>query len=320
MRYLSQQDLQQVLDMPTTIELMRSAFRQLSNGQAQVPVREHLQLADRKTEALFMPVYLPEQGRIGQKIVGMNPDNLSKGLPLIQAMILVQDAATGQMLGMMDGTWITALRTGAGSGLATALFAPQEAKTLAIFGTGVQARTQVEAVCAVRPIERLLIYFRTLRSAEAFGAEMAQRLGLSVSLEKDHRRLVEAEIICTATTAHQPLFSHADLNPRCHINAVGAYRPDMAEIPPATIAAAQVIVDQKAACLQEAGDLIQAADRTDPALWRELGEWVDPTISPVVSSPLTVFKSVGNAAQDLAVAHYALEATAERGLGIELPG
>lgn len=321
MLYLTQSDIAQIVDMPRAIDLMRSAFRQLSNGQAQVPVREHLQLRDSETEALFMPVYLPEQHYIGQKIVGLNPQNPKLGQPFVQAMIMVMNAQTGNMEGLMEGTWITALRTGAGAGLATELLAIPEARTLAIFGTGVQAHTQVAAVCAVLPIRKLLVYYRNQAQAEGFAQVMRKRHALEVELCQDKNPLKMAEVICTATTSSVPLFSLDHLHPKVHINAVGAYRPDMAEVPPAVIAQSLVVIDQKAASLREAGDLIQAqiAQQTEAETWVELGQMVNGQHpGRTEEEQITFFKSVGNAAQDLVVAAYVLEEAKKRGLGQQL--
>jgi ornithine cyclodeaminase/alanine dehydrogenase-like protein (mu-crystallin family) len=321
MLYLTQSEIAQIVDMPRAIDLMRSAFRQLSNGQAQVPVREHLQLRDSQTEAFFMPVYLPEQHYIGQKIVGLNPENPKLGQPFVQAMILVMDAQTGKVEGLMEGTWITALRTGAGSGLATELLALPEAKTLAVFGTGVQAQTQVAAVCAVRPMQKLLVYYRNPVQAKAFAEVMKKRHALEVELCQDKKSLSKAEVICTATTSFTPLFSLPHLHPSVHINAVGAYRPDMAEVPPAVVAQSLVVIDQKAASLREAGDLIQAqiAKQTDADNWVELGQMVNGKHpGRTEEEQITFFKSVGNAAQDLVVAAFVLAEAKKQGLGQQL--
>ncbi len=140
--------------MPDAIRAVKEAFLQLSSGRATVPLRTSMAFGDRDAGALFMPVHLPDSEQIGLKAVSVFPENPEQGLPVIQAVFLVMDGRDGRPLAVMDGESLTALRTGAASGLATDLLARREAREVAVIGTGVQGRTQLEAVCAVRPIEK----------------------------------------------------------------------------------------------------------------------------------------------------------------------
>jgi ornithine cyclodeaminase/alanine dehydrogenase-like protein (mu-crystallin family) len=266
-----------------------------------------------------MPVYAPLYGQIGLKVVTVHPHNAARGLPSVHALVTVTDAATGQPVAVMDGEYLTALRTGAGSGLATDLLARPDAAVAALFGAGVQARTQLEAVCAVRPIRRAYVFSRSRDRAEAFARAMRAHLTLDVQVAETPATLREADVVCTATTALTPVFAHADLKPGVHINGIGSYRPDMSEIPPETVLAAKVVVDHRPACLAEAGDfltLLAQGRMTEEHLYAELGEIAGGRKAGRTSTDeITFFKSVGNAVQDLAVAHHVAAEAQARNVG-----
>ncbi|MEM7370261.1 MAG: ornithine cyclodeaminase [Bacteroidota bacterium] len=316
--------LARLVPMSQAIFLMRSAFAQISHksGKAQVPIRIHLQ-NKQQTESLYMPVILDDCETYGIKIVGMNAANMSKNLPFISATVLLMDRETGGIRAFLDGSYITALRTGAASGLATDLLALPEADTLAIFGTGKQAVTQLEAVVEVRKLQKVLIFNRTPQHAQAFAAAMHARFGIEMIVASAPEQVREAQIICTATTSSKPVFDAAHISAGTHINAVGAYREDMAEIPSPTVQDAQIVVDQLAASLKEAGDLIQplkAGLIKMEDLQTELGHIVlGEKQGRTRREDITLFKSVGNAAQDLVVAEAAWKAAEAQDAGISIP-
>ena len=310
--YFSAEDVRKKVDMSTAIRLMADAFGQLAAGKATIPVRTHIHMPSEAAQSLFMPAYLEDEKVFGLKIVGMNDHNPAKGLPFIHAQIFVLDAENGQPKAIVDGTWVTALRTGAGSGLATDLLARQDAKVLALFGAGVQARTQLEAVCAVRQIEKVWLFNRTAEHAWTFAEEMMGKYNLNIQIASEPECLSEADIVCTATGSSTPIFSHKHLKAGAHINAIGAYLADMAEVPPETVCAAKVIVDQREACWVEAGDIIQPKEMgliTEDHIHASLGELVNKTApGRTADDEVTLFKSVGNAVQDLVVANYVVMA------------
>jgi len=321
-RFLSAEDLEKTLSMTEAIRAMKEAFLQLSNGQAIVPLRTPMELTDRDGGALFMPVYLPASEQIGLKAVSVFAANPRKGLPVIHALFLIMDGRDGRPLAVMDGEFLTALRTGAASGLATDLLARRGARSAAVIGAGVQGRTQLEAVCAVRPIERAYVIDLDRDKAEAFVREMSDRLAIPVATAEAERALPHCDVLCTATPATQTVFSNERLEPGVHINAVGSYRPEMCEIPEETVARALVVVDSRAACLAEAGDLIQPieAGLIDAShIHAEIGEVAAGTSKGRTSEEqITLFKSVGNAVQDLAAASRALGRAEQLGLGVEI--
>ena len=172
MRIISRKDVENSLSMHEAIEVVRQAFIELSNGTANVPPRIHLSVEKNSGTTLVMPAYLGETDALACKIVSVFPNNSAKNLPIIQGLAVLFDAENGTPLALIEGASLTALRTGAASGLATDLLARKDAKTLAIFGAGMQSRTQIEAVCAVRNIEELWVYSRQTEQTKQFIAEM----------------------------------------------------------------------------------------------------------------------------------------------------
>ena len=322
-RILSREDVRQSLPMREAIGAMKVAFAQLSTDQADVPLRVALEAPRHNGVTLFMPAYLPADDRMAVKIVSVFNDNPTQGLPLIHALVVVVDATTGEPIAVMDGTYLTALRTGAASGAATDLLARPAARTVAIFGAGVQGHTQLEAVCAVRSIQEAQVYDVTSERATAFATEMRQRLSLSVRVADTPSEAVrQADIICTATTSTNPVFDDADVRPGTHINAVGAYTPQMQEIPVETVLRAKVVIDHRESSLAEAGDLLiplRQGQMTEDHIYAELGE-IAAGLKPGRASAdeITFFKSVGVAVQDVAAASAALEAARRMGLGTEV--
>jgi alanine dehydrogenase len=322
-RILSRKDVRQSLPMAAAIEAVKAAFAQLSTGRADVPLRVALEIPRHNGVTLFMPAYLAAGDQMAVKIVSVFNDNPVKGLPLIHALVTVVDATTGEPVAVMDGTYLTALRTGAASGAATDLLARQDAGTAAIFGAGVQGRTQLEAVCAVRPIEKAWVYDVSPQQSATFAEEMGQRLSLPVEVADTPAEAVrQADVICTATTATRPVFDDADVRPGTHINAVGAYTPEMQEIPVETVLRAKVVIDHRESSLAEAGDLIKPLQQermTEAHIYAELGE-ISAGLKPGRTSAeeITFFKSVGVAVQDVAAASAVLEAARRLGLGTDV--
>jgi alanine dehydrogenase len=327
MRILTGAEVKKALPMPQAVEVVKRAFAQLSAGQADVPLRTALDVPRYNGVTLFMPGYLAAEGqaapRMAIKVVSVFNDNPIKGLPLIHALVVVVNAETGEPEAVMDGTVLTALRTGAASGAATDLLAREEARVAAIFGAGAQGRTQLEAVCAVRSIEEAWIYDVERERARAYAAEMGERMGLTTSVAKTPAEAVrQADVICTATTSSQPVFAAGDVRPGTHINAVGAYTPEMQEIPPQTVLRAKVVIDHHEAALAEAGDLLIPMGRglmTSDHIYAELGEIVAGHRPGRESADeITLFKSVGVAVQDVAAAGAVLQAARKMDLGTTL--
>lgn len=323
LRFLSARDVARALPMGEAVEAMKQAFRLLAAGQVVMPARTHIAATEPPGDALFMPSYVPADQAMGIKVVTVYPGNRASGLPVIQALMLVLDATTGSPVAVMDGTALTAIRTGAASGAATDLLANSDASVAAIFGAGPQARTQLEAVCTVRRIRQARVLDPDAPHAAAFAREMAERLAVPVGpVRSSAEALADADIVCTATTSTVPVFADAELSPGVHINAIGSYKPTVREIPGETVRRARVVVDHLPAALAEAGDLlIPIADGLIGRghIWAELGDIVAGT-RPGRESPeqITLFKSVGLAVQDLCAASVILANAARHGLGTAL--
>jgi ornithine cyclodeaminase len=288
MRYLNATDTRAALPMIDAIEAMEHAF----SGESETPLRTLV------GNSLVMPGRLDEIMAV--KVVSVVPGNPA-------GLVVVFDAE-GSPLGLVDGPTLTAIRTGAVCGLATRLLAPPGAKTLAMLGAGAMAFDQVEAVRAVRHIERILIWSRSAEKARALAGLVD---GEPVAYADN--AVAEADIISCATPATAPLFDGSLVRPSTHVNAVGAFTPLMAELPPELLERAYVVVDDFEAAASEAGDLIQVGRQPNTTL-RELLAGANPEIGEDV----TVFKSVGVAAQDVAAGHRALMNASHIGLGPHL--
>jgi ornithine cyclodeaminase len=301
--------------MSGAIEAMRTAFAQLSSGEAVVPDR--IAVSTEEGISLFMPGYLPREGHLAAKVVSVYAGNPSVGLPVIQGVVLVLDSHTGLPVALMNGAYLTALRTGAAGGLATELLAVEDASVLAVFGAGPQARTQIEAVRAVRPIREIRLVSRPTEGARILADELE---GVDVQVFEDPEKAVlGAQVIVTATDSRKPVFPGRAIGEGVHVNAIGAFTPEMAEVDGDLISRAKVVVDLRATVMAEAGDLVQAIESgafSLESIHAELGEVVNGERTGRESPrEITLFKSVGNAAQDVAVAGRILDAAIEQDVG-----
>ena len=322
-RVLSAADVRAAIDPIRAIEAMRSGFGQLSSGEATVPVRGQLPSSDGTT--LLMPAYLGKTDELGAKIVSVFPGNRERGTPVVQGVVLLLDAESGAPLALMDGTELTARRTAAGSALATDLLSDPNASVLAVFGSGVQARAHIWALSAVRSIREIRIVSASRASAKRLAGELAETGpgasgDASIRAVEDRRDALRgADLIVTATTSTSPVFDGCDVDPGAHINGVGSYRPDMQEVDATTVLRSRVVVDSREAAWEEAGDLIiplREGLMDESHVDAELGEIVNGARPQGREGhELTFFKSVGNAAQDIAIASAALTAARDRGLG-----
>ena len=327
MLILNSDDVRKALPMQDAIQAMKSAYASLSDGRADAPLRTRLPVPRHAGLVLFMPAYVQTEAdeALAIKIVSLFPENPKRGLAYIQAAVLVLEADTGRALALLEGSSLTAIRTGAGSGAAIDLLARRDSRVLAVFGAGAQARTQAEAACTVREIERAWVYDSNMEQAKKFAEEMAGRGPIPKDLrvaENPARALKDADIVCAATTSSNPVFADADLKRGAHVSAIGSYTPEMQEVPAETIVRARVIVDSISATLAETGDLvkpIQAGLITEKHIYAELGEIVlGRKAGRQSEEEITYFKSVGIAVQDAMAAQLALKNAREMGLGQEV--
>ncbi|MDE0481601.1 MAG: ornithine cyclodeaminase family protein [Candidatus Poribacteria bacterium] len=313
-RILSAADVRAALPMPKAIDAMRHAYSQLSAGKAIAPPRQHI--STDKGVTLIMPAYLPERSEFGIKVVSVYDDNPNLNLPRITATVLVLDPETGSPKAFMDGASLTAIRTGAGGGVASDLLARKDAKKVGLFGAGVQARAQLRAVMAVRGIEHVSLISRTQASAQQLAAEISEWTDApEVNLAPTPQEVVaDADIVICATTSSTPLFDGNDLQSGTHITAVGTFVPEKREVDTTTIRRTnRIVVDSREACLEEAGDLIIPNAHIDA----EIGEIVNGDKQGRQSDDeITFFKSVGVAVQDAVAASAVLKEAESKDFGI----
>jgi len=318
-RFLTAADVKKALPMSHVIEVMKQTFVYLSDKKAIIPQRTHLGISEFNGDVLVMPIYLPDMERIGLKAITLFDDNPKKNLPLIHALITVFDATNGKPIAIMDGSYLTALRTGAGSGVATSILSREDSQVAAIFGAGEQGRTQLEAICSVRAIKKALIFDMNKAKAKLFAEEMSNSLSIPVKVASTNSDLKDVDIISTATNSAKPVFSDSDLKPGVHINAIGSYKPHKREVPSETILKAKVIVDHRESCLTEAGDLLIPLKEgiiTKNHILSEIGEIISSKKQIRKSrEEITFFKSVGNAIQDLTAANEVIKAAEKRNIG-----
>lgn len=326
MLILSGDDVRAALPMSEAIQLMERAFAALARGDADVPLRTHLAAPGGGGITLVMPGRVEGEARsLAVKIVSVFEENPRAGLARIQAAVLVLEPDTGRPLALVEGSSLTAIRTAAASGVATDLLAKPGSSTLAVLGAGTQARSHIEAMCAVRPIAEVRVFAPTSANVDRLivdvhAAELVRGEILGVNSAAEAVR--GADIICTTTTSSTPVFDDADVRPGTHINAVGSYTPDACEVHGATVARSWIVVDERTAAWAEAGELIQALRDGrigEDHVRAELGELVlDDALRPGDSHQTTLFKSVGLAVQDAVAAAAAVAGARRRGLGTEV--
>jgi len=323
--FLSRSDVESVLTMSDAINVVEKAFAELGKKTAKVPLRVPIEVEKEEGIVLFMPAYLQEMEAMTCKVVSVFKNNPQLyNLPTIQAAVLLIDPKTGTILSCMDGSYLTAMRTGGVSGVATKYLAREDAKKVGLIGTGVQAATQLWAVCEVRPIEEAKIYsIDPVERQDAFAKQMCERLNIPVSVAKSNKDAIEdADIILTATWSKMPTFSGDWIKPGTHINGIGSYTPEMQEVDVTTVKKAKVVVDSFEASFSEAGDLIiplKKGDITKEHIYAELGELVIGQKEGRTSEDeITFFKSVGMAIQDASAAKHAYLAAKEKNIGTEI--
>jgi ornithine cyclodeaminase/alanine dehydrogenase-like protein (mu-crystallin family) len=285
---------------------MERAFSLLSSGESFVPLRFVSKLPSNEMMMLFKPAYVEKEKRISVKFLTQRANGFIPEIPIIQGIVLIMDAVTGEILSLMDGEYLTALRTGAASGLATRCFARKDANTLALFGCGAQGQTQMEAVSCERDIKKVLVFDKNKNTADRFIREMQEKLQIEMVYTSDTSLLNETDIICTATNSYVPLFKKEVLKKGVHINAVGSFQPHMQELDPYILRDAKVYVDQIESCLKESGDFIKPIAEGIITKRNIIGEIGDFCLNKIAGreseNEITVFKSVGIAIQDYTVA------------------
>jgi len=321
---LSAEDVARLLPMRDCIQVMRDALASLARGRALVPVRMVMRMPDASGFLGLMPGHIgPDDGRagaLGMKAVSVFPGNARRGIDTHQGAVLLFEEDTGRLSALMDGATITAIRTAAVSGVATDLLARRDAAELAILGAGVQARTHLEAIAAVRPLRRVRVWSRNPQHAADLVKASAARYGASIEAVPTAEAAVrEADVVATVTASPQPVLQRPWVKDGAHINAVGSSIPTTREIDTATMAAVRLFVDRRESALNEAGDLLipmREGAFTADHIQAELGEVIiGKDLGRQSPDELTLFKSLGLAVEDVASAAFILKRAREIGIG-----
>ncbi|OCG01512.1 ornithine cyclodeaminase family protein [Gilliamella sp. wkB112] len=324
MLVLTATDIEKVYSMQDAIAADKQALKIYTQGNSEVPLRTNFDMQN--GQCLFMPAHIKGSDIVGIKIVSVFPDNPKLGKPSVPAQVLMLDPQTGEVCAILDGTYVTQLRTGAVQGAATDLLARKDASRAVLIGTGGQAISQLEAMLTVRPLTDVAIFDINVEKAKQFTAQMQQRfarfstnLYFSENLDED---ISQADIITSVTTSKLATFNGAKVKPGTHINGVGAYTPAMHEIPADIVEKADIrVLDTKDGVFAEAGDIIdpikqQLVTEND---FLELGDLVsEPEKCRQNPQQITVFKTVGTAVLDVYVGYDIYLKAKAKGIGLHI--
>ena len=324
MLLLSEDDVRRLISMEDLIEAMHAALVEFSGGRVQQPLRTVLEVGPQHAFFGVMPAHIPKSGALGTKLVTVFGSNAAIGLPSHLATILLLDSTTGELQCVLDGRFITEARTAAVSAVSTRLLAREDAATLAILGSGVQARSHLAAITRVRPVRDVRVWSPSEIRRRAFVDEMQPSTSAALSSVSSAQEAVRgADIVVLATASREPVVRSEWIADGAHVAAVGACRPDQREMEAALVARARVFVDSRAGALAEAGDVVLAM--RDGAIGEshiagELGELAAGRVAGRRDpEEVTLFKSLGMAVEDVAAAHLAYVRATERGLGRGIP-
>lgn len=323
MLVLSEKEVRRLIDIEELIDALERAHVQFSTGKAVMPVRQVVPLPEIKGRITSMPAYLGEDHALGMKVVTFFQGNANTNLPAILATIQLYSAATGKLAAIMDGTYITAIRTACASAVATKVLANSKTPVLGVLGAGVQADSHIRALCKVRGIKSIKVYSPSGKSGRKLKEELEPEIKIRIEPVKSAEEVVrDADLLVTATTAKEPILNFAWIKPGAHINAVGSHRPDLREIDAATMKRAKVFVDSRAAIMAECGDVLLAIKEgaiTESHASAEIGEVLAGKKSGRTKpEEITLYKSVGIAIQDVAAAQLVYRKALEEKAGVRV--
>ena len=321
---LSRKDIESFFTMKMCMDAVEKAFAGLAAGNANMPQRTPIALPEKSGLALFMPAHIKDLGALGAKIVTVYHNNVQKHqLPAVLGTILLLDEQTGFPIAVMDGGFITAMRTGAASGVATKHMARKDAAVGMILGTGVQGFAQVLAIHEARPLRKLLAWsIDALETRQAFASRISRKIGIPVELADEPAAAVrQSDVVVLATSAAEPVVDGSWFMPGTHVNGIGSHTPKMRELDTQTVQRSRVVCDHTDACKAEAGDFIipvQAGEWSWDKVAGNLGDVILGKV-PGRTSPeeITLFKSVGLAIQDVSAARAVYDEAVKQGVGTE---
>lgn len=318
---LKQEEMEQVFTMKDAIQACKDALESYSQKNVTIPLRANLSIADQAGQSLYMYGYVPAASALGVKIVSVYPKNIEKGLNSVPASMILVDAATGMVSCLMDGTYLTRLRTGAVAGAATDILARKDSKKFALFGGGGQAESQLEAVLTVRDLKQVSIFDLSYERACQLAEKMSGKFGTKIEIKAaktPEEALQDADIITSVTTSSKAVFDGRLVKANAHINAMGSYTPQMAEIDEYIIGRADKILVDTSDAIKESGDLIQVINknRLDINQIHELGQVILKQVAGRESdNEMTFFESTGSAVLDLVTGQRIYQAAMAHGIG-----
>lgn len=322
---LSEKDIKDTFTMKDAIQADKDALESYSRGQTNIPLRINIDVPKYEGQSLYMPGYVQGVNALGVKIVSIYPKNIEKGKDSVPASMILLDDETGEICSIMDGTYLTRLRTGAVAGLATDILSRKDSKIFVLIGTGGQAEAQIEAVLNVRDIEEIRVYGRNNKKTEEFVKKMIVRFkdlfpAKIVAVDDIDEAIKDCDIITTVTTSKVPVFEGKFVKQGTHINGIGSYTPEMQEIDEYTLMNAnKIYMDTKEGVLSESGDFItpmKYGKLLESDITGELGEVIIGKIKARESDEeITLFKSVGTAALDVVIARRIYESAIKNGIG-----
>ena len=322
---LKESDISSMITMSDIIEADKEALSIYSSQKSNIPLRSNLDIPEYKGQCLFMNGYAAPAKALGVKIVSVYPENINKNLTSVPATMVLVDAETGMVNSLLDGTYLTRLRTGAISGLATDILARKDSTIFALFGTGGQAITQLEAVLTVRKIEEVRVFDVFKDRAQEFAKKMTEKFGKKfnvkiIAAESSDKAVENADIITTVTTSKKPVFDANKIKKNVHINGVGSYTPEMQEIPgDVLVKANKIFVDTRDGAINESGDLIkpiQSGLIKKEKINGELGEVINGLMKGRENDDeMTFFKTTGSAVLDLVAAQKIYEMAKAKNVG-----
>jgi ornithine cyclodeaminase/alanine dehydrogenase-like protein (mu-crystallin family) len=307
---LDNRQISELLPMTECIELMADALAALARGDVYQPLRTIVRPPEARGLLGLMPAYRTgEQGAFGLKAICVFPENPAKGKDAHQGAVMLFSRETGELLALMNASEITAIRTAAVSAVATRLLAREDAQQLAIIGAGVQARTHLTALSAVRAIKHARVAARNIEHAHQLVHEMQPKIAFPIEAVRTNEEAVRgADVIVTATSSLEPVINRDWISPGAHVNAIGTHSPNSREVDSATMAAARIFVDRRESALNESGDYLLAAKEglvTPESILGEIGELLIGTKTGRTSATdITLFKSLGLAIEDVVTADY----------------
>jgi alanine dehydrogenase len=324
---VDQAAVRRLLPMGECLTVMEEALSTLARGEALLPLRQVLLLPGGQGAFAAMPAHLTSPPALGIKVISVFPGNHGTEYDSHQGAVLLFDTERGRLLAIMDASSITAIRTAAVSGVATRLLARAEATTLGLLGTGVQARTHLEAMALVRPLRRVRVWSRDPTRVAGFVERARSRYAFSIEAAAGAREAVEgADVVCTVTASREPVLKGEWLAAGTHVNAVGASVRTARELDTAAVARARLFVDRRESTINESGDFLVPRGEgaiADDHIQAELGEvLIGRAPGRRSADEITVFKSLGLAVEDVASARHihARAVAAGAGTWVELGG